>query len=36
MFDGIMEIRKSSDNKVVMIDGEDKKLLNMHGSFVKS
>ena len=36
MFNGIMEIRRSFNNKVVMTSREDKKLLKMHGSFVKS
>jgi len=36
MLDGIMEIRRSFENKVVMNGGEDEKLLKMHGSSTKS
>ena len=32
MFDGIVEIRKSSDNQVIMIGYEDGKLLKLKGS----
>ena len=31
MFDGIVEIRKSSDNKVIMTGYEDGKLLKLKG-----
>jgi len=36
MFNGIKEIRKSSNNKVVMIGKEDEKLLKLHGGYAKS
>ena len=36
MFDGIMEIRRSFDNKVVMTGGEDEKLLKLNGGAAKS
>ena len=32
MFDGIVEIRKSSDNQVIMTGYEDGKLLKLKGS----
>ena len=36
MFNGIVEIRSSYDNKVMMIGKEDEKLLKLHGDFTKS
>ena len=35
MFGGIMQIRRSFDNKVVMISGEDEKLLKLKGDATK-
>ena len=35
MFDGIIEIRKSSDNQVIMTGYEDGKLLKLKGSFAR-
>lgn len=36
MFDGKVEIRRSSDNKVVMSGFEDEKLLKLQGTCVRS
>lgn len=35
-FDGVVEIRRSFDNKVVMTGEEDEKLLKLHGGAAKS
>ena len=36
MFDGIVEIRKSTDNKVIMTGYEDGKLLKLKGSSIRA